>query len=316
MSAPTSAWCARHASTAVVKGDNGHGPSGDDGAAAEIAIEKARRATRHRLGQFAILQPCRPCLALRDHGRFAATTLIGLYFAGRPTPTHPAALGPALDIACCRPIRSRPRSLPDGEKPIVLDMATTGRGLRQGGKPKALRGETMPEGWMIDREGQAAERSETRRGKGMLLCRSAAWEAGYKGLLGSAHDHRPAGGGTLGGAAMGPRTSSIFNHETTTASPTTGQAIGRHQTIAAFGDVAVLQGPPVEYAGAPIFRRPAARMPGVERIFRPRASAARPNAARSARATASRSPPPLMRGLDQVADETGHREARIVLMRQ
>src|SRR5436853_384447 len=105
--------------------------------------------------------------------------------------------------------------VPAGEEPpIVLDMATT---VAAYGKVKtaAQRGETMPEGWMIDRMGKALT-DPTRANEGLLLP-----IGGYKGyglalvfgLL----------AGTLNGAAMG-RDVVDFNNDDTT--PTnTGHAI-------------------------------------------------------------------------------------------
>ncbi len=100
------------------------------------------------------------------------------------------------------------------EAPIVLDMATT---VAAYGKVKtaAQRGETMPEGWMIDREGRPLT-DPKRADEGFLLP-----IGGYKGyglamvfgLL----------AGTLNGAAMG-RDVVDFNHDDT--SPTnTGHSI-------------------------------------------------------------------------------------------
>ena len=112
------------------------------------------------------------------------------------------------------------------EPPIVLDMATT---VAAYGKVKtaAQRGEAMPEGWMIDREGRPLT-DPKRADEGFLLP-----IGGYKGyglalvfgLL----------AGTLNGAAMG-RDVVDFNHDDTT--PTnTGHAIVAI-SLAAFGDVA------------------------------------------------------------------------------
>lgn len=112
------------------------------------------------------------------------------------------------------------------EAPIVLDMATT---VAAYGKVKtaAQRGETMPEGWMIDREGQPLT-DPRRADDGFLLP-----IGGYKGyglalvfgLL----------AGTLNGAAMG-RDVVDFNHDD--ATPTnTGHAIVAI-SLSAFGDVA------------------------------------------------------------------------------
>ncbi len=112
------------------------------------------------------------------------------------------------------------------EPPIVLDMATT---VAAYGKVKtaAQRGETMPEGWMIDREGRPLT-DPRRADEGFLLP-----IGGYKGyglalvfgLL----------AGTLNGAAVG-RDVVDFNHDDTT--PTnTGHAIVAI-SLAAFGDAA------------------------------------------------------------------------------
>ncbi len=114
----------------------------------------------------------------------------------------------------------------DKEPAIVLDMATT---VAAYGKVKtaAQRGETMPEGWMIDREGRPLT-DPKRADEGFLLP-----IGGYKGyglalvfgLL----------AGTLNGAAMG-RDVVDFNHDDVT--PTnTGHAIVAI-SLAAFGDVA------------------------------------------------------------------------------
>jgi len=117
--------------------------------------------------------------------------------------------------------------VPAGEEPpIVLDMATTVAAYGKV-KTKAQRGEMMPEGWMIDREGRPLT-DPSRADEGFLLP-----IGGYKGyglalvfgLL----------AGTLNGAAMG-RDVVDFNHDDTT--PTnTGHAIVAI-SLAAFGDVA------------------------------------------------------------------------------
>jgi len=100
------------------------------------------------------------------------------------------------------------------EPPIVLDMATT---VAAYGKVKtaAQRGETMPEGWMIDREGKPLT-DPTRADEGFLLP-----IGGYKGYALALVFGLLAG--TLNGAAMG-REVVDFNKDDTT--PTnTGQLI-------------------------------------------------------------------------------------------
>jgi L-2-hydroxycarboxylate dehydrogenase (NAD+) len=158
-------------------------------------------------------------------------------------------------------------------------------------KTKALRGETMPEGWMVDRLGKPLT-DPTRADEGMLLP-LGGMEAGYKGyglamIIGLL-------AGTLGGAAMG-RDVIDFNHDDSSVT-NTGQAIAAIN-IAAFGDVAVFK--------ASVDRlvrdfRGSNRMPGVDRILVP---GERSHETRLAR-TSNGIPiaPGLMRGLDRVAEE-------------
>lgn len=86
-------------------------------------------------------------------------------------------------------------AVPAGEEPaIVLDMATTVAAYGKV-KTKAQRGEMMPEGWMMDREGRSLTDPQ-RANEGFLLP-----IGGYKGyglalVIGLL-------GGTLNGAAMG-----------------------------------------------------------------------------------------------------------------
>src|SRR6185295_12287412 len=116
-------------------------------------------------------------------------------------------------------------AIPAGEEPpIVLDMATTVAAYGKV-KTKAQRGETMPEGWMVDREGRPLT-DPKRANDGFLLP-----IGGYKGyglalvfgLL----------AGTLNGAAMGK---DVIDFNADDRSVTnTGQAILAID-IAAFGD--------------------------------------------------------------------------------
>src|SRR4029450_2742749 len=86
-------------------------------------------------------------------------------------------------------------AIPAGdEPPVVLDMATTVAAYGKV-KAKAQRGETMPEGWMIDRQGRPLL-DPKRADEGFLLP-----IGGYKGyglalIVGLL-------AGTLNGAAMG-----------------------------------------------------------------------------------------------------------------
>jgi len=184
-------------------------------------------------------------------------------------------------------------AIPAGEeKPIVLDMATTVAAYGKV-KTKALRGETMPEGWMIDRQGKPLT-DPKRADEGMLLP-LGGMEAGYKGyglamIIGLL-------AGTLGGAAMGKKVID-FNHDDDSVT-NTGQAIAAIN-IAAFGDVAAFKA-----SVDTLVRdfRHSSRMPGVERILVP---GERSHAIRTAQ-TRDGIPigPALLRGLDQVADDLG-----------
>jgi LDH2 family malate/lactate/ureidoglycolate dehydrogenase len=137
------------------------------------------------------------------------------------------------------------------ESPVVLDMATTVAAYGKV-KTKAQRGETMPEGWMMDRNGQPLT-DPRRADEGFLLP-----IGGYKGyglalvfgLL----------AGTLNGAAMG-RDVVDFNKDDTT--PTnTGHAIMAIDPQA-FGDVAAFK----RRVDALIRDlRASQRMPGVDAI--------------------------------------------------
>jgi LDH2 family malate/lactate/ureidoglycolate dehydrogenase len=106
-------------------------------------------------------------------------------------------------------------AVPAGEEsPIVLDMATTVAAYGKV-KTKAQRGETMPEGWMMDRQGRPLT-DPHRANEGFLLP-----IGGYKGyglalIFGLL-------AGTLNGAAMGKDVVD-FNADDTTAT-NTGHAI-------------------------------------------------------------------------------------------
>jgi LDH2 family malate/lactate/ureidoglycolate dehydrogenase len=172
------------------------------------------------------------------------------------------------------------------EPPIVLDMATT---VAAYGKVKlrAQRGEPMPEGWMIDRQGQPLT-DPKRAGEGLLLP-----IGGYKGyglalIFGLL-------AGTLNGAAMG-REVVDFNADDTRAT-NTGQAILAID-LAAFGDPAEFRRR-VDALAREI--RGSERLPGVDRIFLPGEQSAATRSRRAAEGIPV--PPPLRVQLDGLADE-------------
>jgi len=216
--------------------------------AAEIAVGKAKTAGVAWVGA-----------RLSNHAGPAslyarmplAADMIGLYFAvGNANHLPPwGGLDMLLStnpIAAAIPARD--------EAPVVLDMATTVAAYGKV-KAKAAKGEAMPEGWMIDREGRPLT-DPKRAEEGVLLP-----IGGYKGyglalVVGLI-------AGTLNGAAMG-RDVVDFNKDDTT--PTnTGQAIVAIDP-AAFGDIEAFK-PAVDRIVRDM--RASERLPGVERIWVP-----------------------------------------------
>jgi LDH2 family malate/lactate/ureidoglycolate dehydrogenase len=147
--------------------------------------------------------------------------MIGLYLAVGNA-NHMAPWGGIDLLLSTNPIAV---AVPGNDGAIVLDMATS---VAAYGKVKtaAQRGEAMPEGWMIDRQGRPLT-DPKRADEGMLVP-----IGGYKGyglalvfgLL----------AGTLNGAAMGSDTVD-FNADDTTPTDT-GHAIVA-LSIAAFGEI-------------------------------------------------------------------------------
>lgn len=146
--------------TAVVDGDNGLGHLAMV-FATELAIEKA---ARHGIGWVGI-----------NHGNHAgpaslyvkqpvAHDMIGLY-AAVGSANHVPPWGGTDLLLGTNPIAF---AVPAGEEPpVVLDMATT---VAAAGKIKTLaqRGEAMPEGWMVGRDGKPLT-DPKRQKEGFLL---------------------------------------------------------------------------------------------------------------------------------------------------
>ncbi len=177
--------------------------------------------------------------------------MIGLYFAVGNA-NHLPPWGGLDMLLSTNPIAV---AVPAGSEPaVVLDMATTVAAYGKV-KAKAQRGEMMPEGWMIDRQGQPLLDPQ-RAEDGFLLP-----IGGYKGyglalVVGLL-------AGTLNGAAMG-REVIDFNHDFKTTT-NTGQAVAMID-VAAFGDVAAFKQRIDELVRT---LRSSARMPQVERIWLP-----------------------------------------------
>jgi len=178
-------------------------------------------------------------------------------------------------------------AVPAGEEPpIVLDMATTVAAYGKV-KTKAQRGETMPEGWMMDREGRPLT-DPKRANEGFLLP-----IGGYKGyglalIFGLL-------AGTLNGAAMG-RDVVDFNADDTT--PTNTGHVIVAINVEAFQPVAEFK-KSVDALVRDL--RKSERLPGVDRIRLPG------EGSHAARADRSRNgiplPAPLAAALNQLAAE-------------
>ena len=269
------------AAMAVVDGDNGMGHLVMSYAAA-LAIERARTAGVAWVGTRRSNHAGPASLYARmpiEHD------MIGMYFAVGNA-NHLPPWGGMEMLLSTNPIAI---GIPAGSEPaVVLDMATTVAAYGKV-KARAKRGETMPEGWMIDRQGQPLL-DPTRAHDGFLL--PIGGHKGYGlalmvGLL----------AGTLQGAAMG-RDVIDFNQDHTT--PTnTGQAI-LVIDLKAFGEP-----DDFKHAVDRLVRdiRSSERLPGVERIWLP----GEQSDARRDEYTTAGIPiaPAILSELDQLAGQLG-----------
>jgi L-2-hydroxycarboxylate dehydrogenase (NAD+) len=269
------------AGMALVDGDNGMGHLVMR-YAAERAIEKAKQAGVAWVGvkwsNHAGPASLYASMALA-HG------MIGLYLAVGNA-NHLPAWGGLDMLLSTNPIAV---AVPAGaESDIMLDMATTVAAYGKV-KTKAQRGETMPEGWMMDRQGRTLT-DPRRANEGFLLP-----IGGYKGyglalvfgLL----------AGTLNGAAMG-RDVVDFNADDTTPTNTGHSIVAIN--IEAFQPVAEFR----KHVDALVRDlRSSQRLPGVDRVRLPG------DGARAARDDRLRNgvplPPQLAASLSQLAQELG-----------
>src|SRR6202165_145528 len=264
---------------ALIDGDNGMGHV-VMGRAAGLAVDRARVAGVAWVGTRMSNHAGPASLYAR---KVLAQDMIGMYFAVGNA-NHLPPWGGLDMLLSTNPIAV---AVPAGRQaPIVLDMATTVAAYGKV-KAKAQRGETMPEGWMIDREGRPL--TDPRRAEeGFLLP-----IGGYKGyglalvfgLL----------AGTLNGAAMGKDVID-FNHDDASAT-NTGQAIVAID-VAAFGDLQAFKDR-IDVLVNDL--RQSRRMPHVERIWLPggQSHAKRVEFDRDGIPIAA----PLLRSLDQLADD-------------
>lgn len=235
------------AGMALLDGDNGMGHLVME-RAAHMAIEKAKNCGIGWVGS-----------RLSNHAGPAslyarmpmAQNMIGLYFAVGNA-NHLPPWGGLDMLLSTNPIAV---AVPAGEEPpVVLDMATTVAAYGKV-KAKAQRGEMMPEGWMIDRQGNPLL-DPKRAEEGFLMP-----IGGYKGYGLSLIVGLLAG--TLNGAAMGKQVID-FNHDDATIT-NTGQAVMAID-LSAFGDVDAFKARVDQLVRE---LRGSERMPGVERIWLP-----------------------------------------------
>ena len=235
------------AAMALIDGDNGMGHLVMK-RATELAIEKARTAGTAWVGSINSNHAGPASLYARMPLKH---DMLGLYFAVGNA-NHLPAFGGLTMLLSTNPIAC---AIPAGEEaPVVLDMATTVTSYGKV-KTKAQRGEMMPEGWMVERDGTPLL-DPKRADEGFLVPMG-----GYKGyglalIIGLL-------AGTLNGAAMGKEVID-FNHDDSTAS-NTGQAIMVIDP-AAFGDVGEFKAR-VDTVVRDL--RASERMPGIERIWVP-----------------------------------------------
>ena len=269
------------AGMALLDGDNGMGHLVME-RAAQLAIEKARNCGIGWVGS-----------RLSNHAGPAslyarmpmAQNMIGLYFAVGNA-NHLPPWGGLDMLLSTNPIAV---AVPAGiEPPVVLDMATTVAAYGKV-KAKAQRGEMMPEGWMIDRQGNPLL-DPKRAEEGFLMP-----IGGYKGYGLSLIVGLLAG--TLNGAAMGKQVID-FNHDDTTTT-NTGQAVVAID-LSAFGDVDAFKARVDQLVRE---LRGSDRMPGVERIWLPGEQSHAKRVANER--DGMKLPVPLLRQLDAFALELG-----------
>ena len=266
---------------ALVDGDNAQGHLAMK-FAAELAIRKARSAGSAwvgvRWGNHAGPASLYAKMAMREG-------MIGMYFAVGNA-NHLPPWGGLEMLLSTNPIAVAIPALE--EPPIVLDMATT---VAAFGKVKTMaqRGETMPEGWMVDRDGKPLT-DPKRMNDGFLLP-----IGGYKGyglalVFGIL-------AGTLNGAAMGR---DVVDFNADDATPTnTGQAILAID-IAAFDDPDVFKRR-IDALSREI--RASEKMAGVERIWLPGEQSQAKYRERSENGVPM--PPALLSSLDELARRLG-----------
>lgn len=279
--APTFRLIEDRTSTALIDGDNGLGHLVMNHAA-DLAMNKAEKSgiawvgARHsnHAGPAALyaMKPLK-----RD--------MIGIYVAVGSA-NHLPPWGGTEMLISTNPIAF---AIPSGENPpIVLDMATT---VAAYGKVKtaAQRGETMPEGWMIDKNGNPLT-DPTRASEGFLLPIGGPKGYGLALVFGIL-------AGTLNGAAFG-RDVIDFNADDTTTTNTGHFVIALD--IKAFADPALFK-TGIDKVWDEMKSSP--RLPGVDGVRLPGEGLAKTMLERQA--SGMPIPNPLRKKLDDLADKIG-----------
>jgi len=211
-----------HGATAIVDGDNGLGHLAMR-FAAELAIKKAEK---HGIGWVGVRNGNHAGPASLYVRMPLIREMIGLY-GTVGNANHVPPFGGSELLLGTNPIAV---AVPAGDAPpFILDMATTVAAV---GKIKTLaqRGESMPEGWMVGRDGKPLT-DPARREEGFLLPIGGAKGYGLAMAIGLL-------AGTLNGAAFGK---DVVDFTNDTVSPTnTGQFIAAI-SVAAFADVAAFK---------------------------------------------------------------------------
>ena len=206
------------ASTAIVDGDNGLGHLAMR-FAADLAVEKAQTSG---IGWIGLRNSNHAGPASLYVNMIANKDMIGIVGAVGSA-NHVAPFGGVDLLLGTNPLAI---AVPAGNGPsFVLDMATTNAAA---GKIKVLaqRGEQMPEGWMVDREGNPLT-DPTRQSEGLLLPIGGPKGYGLAMAIGLL-------AGTLNGAAFGE---DVVNFTKDTATSTnTGQFVAAI-SIEAFADI-------------------------------------------------------------------------------
>ena len=264
---------------ALLDGDNGMGHLVMT-RAADLAVDKARTSGVAWVGARMSNHAGPASLYAR---KVLAHDMIGMVFAVGNA-NHLPPWGGLDMLLSTNPIAV---AVPAGKRaPIVLDMATTVAAYGKV-KAKAQRGESMPEGWMIDREGRPLT-DPRRADEGFLLP-----IGGYKGyglalVVGLL-------AGTLNGAAMGKDVIDFNKDDASTTN--TGQAIVAID-VTAFGDLQAFEDR-VDVLIDDL--RLSRRMSHVDRIWLPgeQSQAKRVDYDRDGIPISA----PLLRSLDQLADD-------------